>query len=277
MEVEELVMQGESISSILCTSSMDKISQECKKEPYKYRNEVEIPKLGFVDDMIDVQVCGEKSKELNEYTNEEINKRRLQCHRDKCHRMNIGKEKECQSLFIESWMEENTYVDGKVVLNDIHEGKTSINTTDEQLYLGEILASNGSNEKNIQAKIAKGKGVINEIIFILNNAHFGSYHFQAFMLMRDSLFISVITNQSEVWINTTEKDLTHLETLDANLISRALQSNSKTSKCIMLLELGLKPIRFYIMQKRMMYLHKLLTKGKNTLASKVLHSQMKIH
>ena len=135
--------------------------------------------------------------------------------------------------------------------------------------------SNGSSEKNIQAKIAKGKGVINEIIFILNNAHFGSYHFKAFKLMRESLFISVITNQSEVWVNTTEKDLTHLESLDANLISWALQSNSKTSKCIMLLELGLKPIRYYIMQKRMMYLHKLLTKGKNTLASKVLQSQMK--
>ena len=93
--------------------------------------------------------------------------------------------------------------------------------------------------------------------------------------MRESLFISVITNQSEVWVNTTEKDLTHLESLNANLICWALQSNSKTSKCIMLLELGLKPIRYYIMQKRMMYLHKLLTKGKNTLASKVLHSQMK--
>ena len=45
MEVEDLIMQGESISSILCTSSMDKMSQESDKETYKYRNEVKIPKL----------------------------------------------------------------------------------------------------------------------------------------------------------------------------------------------------------------------------------------
>ena len=91
--------------------------------------------------------------------------------------------------------------------------------------------------------------------------------------MRESLFISVITSQSEVWVNTKEKELSQLESLDANHITRALQSNSKTSKCIMLLELGLKPIRYHIMNKRMMYLHKLLTTERKTLASKVLQEQ----
>ena len=53
--VEEIVMQGESVSIIMCISAMDRISQDYKETGYKYRNEVDIQKLGYVDDLIDIQ------------------------------------------------------------------------------------------------------------------------------------------------------------------------------------------------------------------------------
>ena len=49
-EIEDQVMQGETLSSILCTNSMGKISDDCKIEPFKYRGKVPVPKLGFVDE-----------------------------------------------------------------------------------------------------------------------------------------------------------------------------------------------------------------------------------
>ena len=52
-EINETIMQGETISSIFCTSSMDKVLKDCPLPPYKYRNEVDIPKLGFVDDTLE--------------------------------------------------------------------------------------------------------------------------------------------------------------------------------------------------------------------------------
>ena len=183
--MEALIMQGENVSSILCTSTMDTISKECEKETYKYRNEVDIPKLGFVDDLIDINSFGKETKELNEYTNHEINKRKLQCHGDKCHRMHVGKERKCESVYIDSWRKEKEIVDGKVVLKDKHEGKVLIDSVNEQVYLGEILASDASNKKNVESKVAKGKGIVNEIILILKNIHFGSYYFQALKLMRE--------------------------------------------------------------------------------------------
>ena len=64
-------------------------------------NKVDIPKLGYVDDLIDIQTCGENTKAMNEYTNDEINKRKLQFHGDKMHRMHVGKEKVCESIHIE--------------------------------------------------------------------------------------------------------------------------------------------------------------------------------
>ena len=186
--------------------------------------------------MVDAHVCG----------NHEINRRKLQCNADKCHRMHVGKKENCESIYIESWKKEKEYVDGKVTLKDTHGGKNAIDTVKEQIYLGENISTDASNKGNVEIKIAKGKGVISEIIYILNNIYLGAYFFKMLTLSRESLFISVITSQSEVWINVTEKELMQLEALDSLLLSRALLSSSKTSQCIMLLELGMKPIRYYI-------------------------------
>ena len=48
-----------------------------------------------------------------------------------------------------------------------------------------------------------------------------------------------------------------------------------TSLCIMLLEVGMIPVRFFVMKKRMMYWHHLVTDGKMKLAAKVLEEQRK--
>ena len=105
---------------------------------------------------------------------------------------------------------------------------------------------NGSNADNIKMKLSKGKGVIKEMFFLLENIHIGQYFLHALKMMRESLFVSVITHQSEVWFNVTEKELKDLEFLDSLLLCQALPSNIKTSQCLMLLELGLEPIRYII-------------------------------
>ena len=71
-EINDVIMQGESISSIVCTSSVDRVSRDCKLKKYEYKDVVEIPKLGFVDDILDINKCGEATKNMNEYTTEEM-------------------------------------------------------------------------------------------------------------------------------------------------------------------------------------------------------------
>ena len=58
-EIEDTIMQGETISSIVCTTTVDKVSKDCDLPPYEYKKAVKIPKLGFVDDILDVTKCGE--------------------------------------------------------------------------------------------------------------------------------------------------------------------------------------------------------------------------
>ena len=114
-------MQGETLASVLCTNTMDTISKDCKIDPYKYRDSVDIPKLGFVDDLVDINTCVDKTKAKNDYTNEEINKRKLQCGPDKCSRMHFGRKQSCEELFIENW--------------EVEKIKKKIHTLNSKIYI----------------------------------------------------------------------------------------------------------------------------------------------
>ena len=52
-EIEEVVLQGETLSGFVCTNSVDKISIECELKPVKYRD-MDLPKLGYVNDILDI-------------------------------------------------------------------------------------------------------------------------------------------------------------------------------------------------------------------------------
>ena len=53
-EINDTTMQGETLSSILCTDSVDKISKDCALKPYLYKGEVEIPKMSFCNYILDI-------------------------------------------------------------------------------------------------------------------------------------------------------------------------------------------------------------------------------
>ena len=68
-----------------------------------YRDAVKIPKAGFLDDLLDITYCGLHTQQMNNYTNEEISKRKMHFSLDKCKRMHIGKYKKCANIEIDNW------------------------------------------------------------------------------------------------------------------------------------------------------------------------------
>ena len=54
------------------------MEKEFDFERIKFRDEVEVPKLSLMDDIVDIHKCGKKTKELNEFTTRKINERKLQ-------------------------------------------------------------------------------------------------------------------------------------------------------------------------------------------------------
>ena len=222
-EIEDTIMQGETISSILCTSTMDKVSKESPIETIKYKKEVDIPQLGFVDDVMDVKKCGKETVMMNELTRSDINERRLQFSADKCVRMHIQNKhnknpKKCKDIYIDGWTEKVIKVESKLSKEDVHQGEISIKNVDNHLYLGDVVEKNGSNRMNVLSRAAKGQGVIRDIFQILEGTYFGSFYFEALKVMREAMLMSVITNNLEAAFNITAKDIKTLNDLNCQLL-----------------------------------------------------------
>ena len=91
----------------------------------------------------------------------------------------IGKKKEkYPDVFIDNWEVTKTEENSSIILNDEYEGKINIYTVPHQVYLGEIISFDGSNTKDIQSKVSKLQGLINNIMQILYGTYFGDCHFE---------------------------------------------------------------------------------------------------
>ena len=275
-EVKNKILQGENFSSILCTSTLDVMSKECPIEPYKYKNSVNIPNMGFLDDIMNVTYCGFHTSRMNMYINEEISKRKLHFSYDKCKRMHIGKKTiKCKNIHVDKW--KTICQETKMNYNqkDSYEGKLLIEDTTEHLYLGEVICPTLSNNANIALKISKCQGIKNDILFILNNTYYGDNFFDIVKLLRNSMFLSVLLGNAEIWHNVTKKNLKSLEACDRMFLAQIMGTSNKGSYVLMLLEGGLLPIKELILQKRLSYFHSLLKSDNRTLGKQVLNEQMK--
>lgn len=84
----------------------------------------------------------------------------------------------------------------------------------EDTYLGDILSSDGKNSKNIQNRISKGVGVINQIFNLLENICFGPHFFEIAMLLRDSMLINGTLTNAEIWYNFSNSELEEFKAFD---------------------------------------------------------------
>ena len=222
-----------------------------KKSIHMCKGVVMIPPLSMVDDVICISECGYKSVMVNSYIKCKTSSKKLQFGSIKCKKIHIGKECEqykCHPLYVDSW-EENEGENDEV--EDICVGEEMMEEKDEEKYLGDVISKDGRNLKNIQSRVDKGKGIARQIFDISEGIPFGKLYFQVAILLRNSLLVSSMLCNSEVWFNLTSSELDLLETVDLMLLRRILES---TPKEIIFLELGVMPLRNIIKQRRLNFL-----------------------
>ena len=242
--IHDIILQGETISSTVCTSSIDVIDKECDLEKFKYRKVIDIPKLSFVDDIADIAKCGKDTEEMNKYTVSEISKRKLQLAVDKTHRMHVGSKRDCYDVSLDEWTMVKEKVEGRTTLKDSYTGKAVIESVMTQEYLGTFVTSDGSNAKTIENKVARGQGIINDIMSILNLIPIKAKYFETALLLRSSLLLSVLLHDVEILHNITKREIKSLEKVDNQLVSRILETSTKVSVTLKMLELGIIPIPY---------------------------------
>ena len=75
---------------------------------------------------------------------------------------------------------------GKTTLIDEHDGAHAMKEVNHEKYIGDILSSDGINEKNIAAR-KNGHGEVNQIKSMLEGICFGKFYFELAMTLREIL------------------------------------------------------------------------------------------
>ena len=155
---------------------------------------------------------------------------------------------------------------------DVFDGEEGIKEIDYTKYLGQIISKDGTNVKNIVNRANKGIGFDTT----LQNTPGGRYNFELSVVMRNAVLISSIISCSEVWYRITEWENRKLEQIDEMLLRKIFDCSSQILLEMLYLELGLMPIRFIIMLRRIIYLqHILKQKQKQTLLFRFFKAQIK--
>ena len=157
-EVNNIICQGEPWGPIECSLQIDNIGKESLDEgldPYKYKDEVEIPALGFVDDIITVTESGYKTARMNSFINAKLAIKKLRLCAKKCFVMHIGNKYDDYKnieLCIDGWSVKKvtSILTGRTEQQDtLLDDMNEISHTDSERYLGQVLSSDSKNTDNI--------------------------------------------------------------------------------------------------------------------------------
>ena len=258
INIPKIVQQGGTWGPCLCSNSVDTIGKKIRdrgETTYLYKNMVRVLPLAMVDDINAISKCGIESLALNTYINTQIELKKLRFHvpdkngKSKCHKIHIGEHSTmCPVLKVHG---------------------TVMETVTEDLYLGDVISGDGKNKKNIEKRISKGLGIISQIMNLLEVISFGHYYIEIALLLRESMFINGILNNSEAWYGLTKSDISEFEDLDRLLLRRILKAPISTPQEALYLELGLIPIGILIQAKRIKFLHYFLSWKETVLHSSV--------
>ena len=143
----------------------------------------------------------------------------------------------------------------------------------EETYLGDILSNDGKNSKNIENRISKGIGIINNIFNLLENIVFGNHYFEIALLLRESMLINGILTNAEIWYNLTKSEIEKFESLDRLFFRKLLSVAETTPKEAFYLEMGAIPINILLKSRRVKYLHSILQRNKTGMLYNVFITQ----
>ena len=197
------------------------------------------------------------------------------------HRIKKGiKCKKCESCFESKEISrDHTKVQDcdsiEIKLADEFSGEEKMESKDNERYLGDIIATDGRNIKNIQARVKKGIGIVKNILNMLEGIPFGKFYFEVAIILRNSLLVSSVLFNSEAWYNLTQAELNLIETVDIDLLRNVLKAPRSTPKEMFFLELGILPLREIIRRRRLGFLHYILQQKSDSIVYKVFETQFR--
>ena len=173
--------------------------------------------------------------------------------KSKCHQIHVGRPNEfCPTLHVHG---------------------TKMLSVTSDTYLGDVVSGDGSNKINIETRVSKGLGKIAQIMSMVGKISLGKHYFKIALLLRESLFLSSILTNSEVWYRVTKAEIEELELLDRSLIKRIFSVPDSTPSSALFLETGCIRVGTTIKARRVNFLYYLIKLPKDEMLSRFFYCQ----
>ena len=260
--ITNAVMQGTVWSSLFCTTTMDKLGKifyKNKEFLYKYRNKIEIPSLGMVDDILSVQKCSIDASKANAVINAFVDSKKLILNKNKCHRIHIGPK--------------NRVKNRNYGCPDLKVHNAKMSDSKKEKYLGDVIDNTGKNRETVNERQRKGYAIVAEILAILDDIPLGKHKMEIGLHLRQAMLLNGMLYNSEVWHALGNEEIKILEKVDEHLLRMLVKAHSKTAIEFLYLEAGAIPIRFLISCRRVLYLQTVLQRPENELTRRVYMAQ----
>ena len=257
-DIQNIIMQGTVWGSLMCTVTMDKLANQIYNSDnllYKYNEEVSVPPLEMVDDILTVSKCGVTAITMNTEVNSFIELKKLELGHSKCGRMHIGSK-----CF-------------KCHKGNVH-GEVMKETTKEK-YLGDQINNKGTIKDTIIERTNKGYAIVSQIMALLKELPIGSLRTQIGLILRDAWFVNGTLYNSEAWHGMSTNTMKPLEAVDQYLLRQLLGAHAKTPLEFLYLETGCIPIKYILKSRRLMYLKEIVSRPEDELLVRVYRSQKK--
>jgi hypothetical protein len=142
---------------------------------------------------------------------------------------------------------------------------------DAYKYLGDFV-SNGW-EALYKKRSEKAQGYSATCLAMCTELSLGIKMFDIAKLLYNSIFVNGTLVNMETWPHCTEKRITTLERIEQHFMRKLLKAHSKTPLEALYLELGIVPLRFNLMKRRVLYLQDILNRPDEELTKKILIAQ----
>ena len=236
---------------------LDTLGRDCYERQeglYSYKECVAVPPLMMIDDLAAFSVCGKDSIISNAIINAKIASKKLEFGPAKCFNMHVGKEtKSCSKLKVNN--------------------NSTMTVKSHETYLGEIICTSGSNNKNIQNKRNSGVSAVSQIMSMLKQLSLGHYYFEIALVLRETILISKMTSSSETWYDLTKQEIRQLEQIDEMYLLQVFCAPRNTPRLNLYVECGILPLQYVIKSRRMMYYWHIMHLDKNELLYKFYVAQ----
>ena len=207
----------------------------------------------MIDDIAGVANCQEKSVILNSIINAKIEAKKLQFNFKKCVNMHVGPNKQnCSKL-------------------KVHDKQMM--QTEKQKYLGDLVSCLGSNEENVKERCKIGYTAISQIKSLIKEVSMGKFTVQIGLILRDSIFVSKVLLNTDVWHCVKKTEIENLEVIDRMLLRHVLDAHSKTGLEWIYSDTGKLNLKSLVQIRRLMYLWHVLSRDESELIKRIYETQ----